>query len=60
MSEPTMADFFEETARQHHEILESKVRKVGAGAVVYIRWYDFIKKVPTTEWKDKEIGRAHV
>ena len=53
MSEPTMADFFEETARQHHEILQSKVRKVGAGAVVYIRWYDFIKKVPTTEWKDK-------
>lgn len=50
--EPTFAEFCKELTRRHREYLQAKVRKDGDEYVVFCRMFNFVNKVPTTEWHD--------
>ena len=50
--EPTFSEFCKESARRHREYLQAKVRKDGDEYVVFVRMFNFVNKVPTTEWRD--------
>ena len=50
--EPTFTEFCKELSRRLREHLQAKVRKDGDEYVVFWRMFNFVNKVPTTEWRD--------